>query len=298
MEHDQEPPEDPTLASAGDTSISAGASLNEATPPPEKATQPGDDYKNRQLTLYRQLVFLTGGLVVLGVLGFGVAIWQSLIASRAADAAKVAAEAAERSASAARTSAEAAQAQAAASRDQATAVDEANTLREQDREDAILALQDEQRARLSFGVAVQRDVSTEEPSLALDLLLQTGGNTEARQVRAAALLYTGAPGSAQLPSDELWKNAEWRDMGVVAATEDSRVITVDVSVPNAQATNYLEGNAAIAVINRVEYCDVFGRRYHTTRCAERRRDLLPRRVSYCGTDAGRVLDADAMCSPR
>ena len=303
MEHDPEAPEDPRPAPAGDTSIPPGVSLHEVTPIQAKAEQSGDDYKTRQLTLNRRLVNLTGGLVVVGSLGFGVAVWQSLIASRTADAARIAAdaaritaEAAEQSASAARTSAEAAQAQAAASRDQAAAMDTANTLTEQGREDAAIAVQDETRARLSFGVSVRRDVSTANPSLALELHLQTGGSTEARQVRSAVTVSVGTPGGTRLPSDESWENAEWSDFGVVAAAEDNRLIIAEASMSSAQAADYLAGTAAIAAMIRIEYCDVFGRRFHTTRCAERTRDLLPREINYCGTDSGRVPDADAMCS--
>ena len=298
MEHEHGTSEDPRPTSAGDTSIPPAVAVADVIPTQGKAGQPGDAYAARQLRLNRWLVALTGGLVLVGAFGFGVAVWQSRIASRAADAARIAAAAAEQSAAAARTSAAAAQAQAAASRDQAAAMAKSNSLTEQGRKDAIIEVQDEQRARLSFGVSLQRDVSSEEPNLVLDLHLQTGGNTEARQVRAAVTASRGTAGATQLPPDEWWENADWLNIGVVAATEDDRVVTTDVAMSADDAANYLAGSATIAVLSRIEYCDVFGRRFHTTRCAERRRDLLPRRVDYCGTNSGRVPDADSMCRPQ
>ena len=148
---------------------------------------------------------------------------------------------------------------------------------------------DQQRARMSFRVALDRidDVQT---GTRIVCPIEIGGTTEARHVQFKNFVSAGAPRQRQF-LDTLtldWTQRVSHSLSDIAPTEVGRRFVTPV-LSQTRMKTIVSKEESLYFIGRLEYCDVYDKCRYFMRCAELGHQ--PGVISYCGTRIG-VLEGD------
>jgi hypothetical protein len=250
----------------------------------DAAQQASNELDQQRARREKRALWISAATFAVVAFGTGVGIWNLIllrrgneIATTAAGAATKAADAAEVSATASKDAAAAAGIQAVASKTQAGAALAANALTRQ-------LARETQRARLTFSVGVEQEPTVEKPVLIFNMPIVLTGATDATRVRftsAVAWLNNGLrPDMAK--QDWTSSSLTWTNAGVVGVGEQNRAFRRPITASKDEVEAYVAGTKSAAMLLRVEYCDVFERRHHITRCAMR--SPANPTVTYCGVD--------------
>lgn len=187
-----------------------------------------------------------------------------------------------KSADAAEVAAESARLAAEAARDQAQAAKSNNDLLEAAQRRAIQDLKDQRRAWVSFVLGF----SAEPSPWQIVALLENTGSTDALKVRGSVRWYVVGPAeTAPAVAKEDWRAASWNVPDIISPGQEHTAFIFPLDLKEAQRQEYKDGRLDIVVLVRVEYCDIFGRRHHLTRCGRHSSSLPGDRIDYCGADA-------------
>ena len=150
---------------------------------------------------------------------------------------------------------------------------------------------DQQRARLSFRVELE-EVDDVQTGIRVVCPIETGGITEARQVRFRNYVSASAPGQRwYLESITLdWSQRESHELNDVAPTEVGRRFVSSDVLSQERLKIVVSRQESLYFVGRLEYCDVYGACRYFMRCAELGHQTGV--ITYCGTRMG-DLDADS-----
>ena len=152
-------------------------------------------------------------------------------------------------------------------------------------------LVEQQRARLSFRVELEQ-LEDESPSgFRIVLPIEVGGMTDARHVRLKNYVGPGRARQSQYISfaNIDWEQREGHELGDVSPTETGRRFVADLLSPQ-QLALIVSGQQSLYFIAKLDYCDIYGECRYFMRCAEL--GNRPGIVTYCGTRAGQLNDAE------
>ena len=222
-----------------------------------EAKKRDEDYKDRQLVFERKLVWFTGCLVLVGLIGAGIAIWQSVIAQRAADAARSAADTANAGLDETRRAAGAAIAAT-------NAAERANELSERILNQNLERARLERRAWVGISSVRYRAPLAAGERFQVSWRYTNTGSTPALKVRLTERVLTAGDPCATTHTHSVL--ASIGDGNVVlpgaAFNYPSRSVPLP---PNVGAA--IEAGSPFYAYGRLLYDDVFGVEHETTFCA-------------------------------
>lgn len=253
----------------------------------------------------RKRLWIEGATLFFVIVGVSGAFWNLYLmrdsvevakqagvsAKDSAAAAKDAAVAAKTSADASVITADAAKVQAGASKTQAGAAIVANVI-----------ARENQRARLTFSVAVEQEPTVDKPNIVFRMPIVMTGTTDATKVRFTALNSWIDMKVKPDVTKQNWpanNSPLWIQANVVSTGEQNRIFRSELVGDKDIVQMYLGGTRQVGIVIRVEYCDVFQRRHYITRCAMRKAVPPNSPVTYCGveTDNNNREQGQPECQP-
>ena len=149
-----------------------------------------------------------------------------------------------------------------------------------------LLFRDQQRARMSFRVALEQ-VDDVQTGVRIVCPIEIGGSTEATQVYFKNYVTRGVHGQQQfLDSLALdWSQRDSHPLTDIVPTEVGRQFVTPV-LSQERMRIITSSDESLYFVGRLEYCDVYGACRYFMRCAELGHQ--PGVISYCGTRVGRL----------